>query len=562
MNQLNKEYPNDVKIVFRHNPLGFHDKAKPAAIATMAAHEQGKFWEMHDKLFANQQKLGKDDFIQYAQELGLNMNKFKADLDSPAIAAYVDNDQKEAEKIGARGTPAFFVNGRFVAGAYPYESFKTTVDEELPAANAKVQSGVPIAKLYEAIVAAGKTEISQPKPRGGGGADDKTVYKVPADNAPFKGPKDAKVTIVEYSDFECPFCGRVVPTLDRIVKEFPQVKVVFKHNPLPFHPNAPLASQASWAAWKQNKFWPYHDKLFSNSKDLQRPTLERYAQELGLNMDRFKRDMDSPEAKKVVDDNKAEAANFNAGGTPHFFVNGKRLVGAQPFESFKSKIEEELKAADALAAKGIPAGRLYAELTKDGKTKADAAGGGGGDKGPPSEDEKKVHSVPVGAAPTKGPPNAPVTIVVFSDFECPFCGRINPTIEQAMKEYGGKVRVAFKHYPLPFHPNAPLASEASMAANEQGKFWPYHDKLFANRSALKRDDLERYAQELGLDMGRFKAALDSGKYKALLEADKGLAGQLGVTGTPASFINGRKLVGAVPFDNFKRIIDEELKKRG
>jgi protein-disulfide isomerase len=122
--------------------------------------------------------------------------------------------------------------------------------------------------------------------------------------------------------------------------------------------------------------------------------------------------------------------------------------------------------------------------------------------------------------------------------------------------------VAFKHQPLSFHANAKPAAMASMAAHEQGKFWEYHDKLFANQRALDRASLEKYAQELGLDMGKFKAALDSNKYDAHITADMTEATRVGVNGTPSFLINGRSLVGAQPVDAFKRIIDEELKKKG
>jgi protein-disulfide isomerase len=122
------------------------------------------------------------------------------------------------------------------------------------------------------------------------------------------------------------------------------------------------------------------------------------------------------------------------------------------------------------------------------------------------------------------------------------------------------VAVVFKHNPLPFHKDAPLASEASLAANEQGKFWEYHDKLFENQRALKRENLDAYAQELGLDMGKFKSALDSGKYKAQIKADQKLASEVSARGTPNTFVNGRQVTGARPYDDFKKLIDEELVK--
>ena len=126
--------------------------------------------------------------------------------------------------------------------------------------------------------------------------------------------------------------------------------------------------------------------------------------------------------------------------------------------------------------------------------------------------------------------------------------------------YGDKVRVVFKHNPLPFHKDAGPASEAALAAGAQGKFWEMHDKLFANQKALKRANLETYATELGLNLAQFKADLDSGKFKAAIKADQALAAQFGARGTPGFFINGRNLRGAQPFANFKKIIDEEIKK--
>jgi protein-disulfide isomerase len=119
----------------------------------------------------------------------------------------------------------------------------------------------------------------------------------------------------------------------------------------------------------------------------------------------------------------------------------------------------------------------------------------------------------------------------------------------------------FKQQPLPFHNNAQIAAEASLAANEQGKFWEYHDKLFANQQALDRPSLEKYAEELGLNMGKFKAALDSGRFKAQITKDQADAQKAGASGTPTFLVNGMKIVGAQPVDKFKELIDAELKKK-
>ncbi|WP_020478588.1 DsbA family protein, partial [Myxococcus xanthus] len=201
---------------------------------------------------------------------------------------------------------------------------------------------------------------------------------------------------------------------------------------------------------------------------------------------------------------------------------------------------------------------LYAKLNAENVANAPTAPAAA----PGAPAEPPVQKVDVGNAPVKGDKNAPVTIVAFSDFECPFCSRVVPTLKQLEDQYGGKIKVAFKNQPLPFHANAKLAAAAALAANEQGKFWEYHDKLFANQRALDRASLEKYAQELGLNVDKFKAALDQGKFNAQIEADMAQASSVGASGTPTFFINGRTLVGAQPVDAFKRVIDEELKKLG
>src|SRR5688572_17393372 len=173
-----------------------------------------------------------------------------------------------------------------------------------------------------------------------------------------------------------------------------------------------------------------------------------------------------------------------------------------------------------------------------------AAGAEGGGENP------DLYRVPVGNSPFKGERDALVTIVEFSDFECPFCSRVNPTIAEIMTKYRGKVKVVFKQNPLPMHRNAGLAAEAALAANAQGKFWQMHDKLFENSRALQREDLERYAQEVGLDMAKFRRALDTHEHKREVDADMALANQLGARGTPSFFINGRPLRGAQPFEGF------------
>lgn len=162
--------------------------------------------------------------------------------------------------------------------------------------------------------------------------------------------------------------------------------------------------------------------------------------------------------------------------------------------------------------------------------------------------------------PAQGPANAPIELVEFSDFQCPFCLRAHPTVKQVLDTYGDRIRFVYRNYPLPNHPNARPAAEAAQCAAEQGKFWPFHDRLFADPSKLSNDDLKHAAAELGLDSARFDACFDSHKYKEQVDADIRAGSEAGVDGTPAFFINGRMLSGAQPYEAFKEVIDDELQR--
>jgi len=175
-------------------------------------------------------------------------------------------------------------------------------------------------------------------------------------------------------------------------------------------------------------------------------------------------------------------------------------------------------------------------------------------------DPNRVYTVNIEGAPYKGPKDAPVTIVTFSDFQCPFCSRVTPTMAQIEKVYKDKVKVVWKNNPLEFHKDAPLAHLAAMAAFEQGKFWPYHDKLFGNQPKIQREFLMQYARELGLDMKRFEASLNRASGQEKIKEDIAEAAALGATGTPAFFINGRFLSGAKPFTEFAQVINAELQR--
>ena len=176
--------------------------------------------------------------------------------------------------------------------------------------------------------------------------------------------------------------------------------------------------------------------------------------------------------------------------------------------------------------------------------------------------EPQRTEVATAGYPTRGPATAPVTIVEFSDFECPFCGRLFPTLKAVEKNYPSQVRIVYRQYPLRrIHPLAQKAAEASLCAGEQGRFWEMHDSLFGDQEHLTVDALKARAVALKLDTAAFNACLDSGKEAAAIDKDIEEGAKAGVTGTPAMFVNGRLLVGAQPFAAIQAIIEDELKKK-
>lgn len=171
--------------------------------------------------------------------------------------------------------------------------------------------------------------------------------------------------------------------------------------------------------------------------------------------------------------------------------------------------------------------------------------------------------IETGGEPARGSAEAPVTIVEFSDFECPFCSRVVPTLEQIQGHYGDRVRLVFKQFPLRnIHPNAQKAAEASLCAHDQGKFWEMHDAMFADQQNLAVPALKAKAEELELDAGDFAQCLDSDKYAEAVEEDLQEGSAIGITGTPAMVINGRLVSGAVPYEEIAKVVDEELERGG
>ncbi|HDH04124.1 MAG TPA: hypothetical protein ENG75_02150 [Nitrospirae bacterium] len=175
-------------------------------------------------------------------------------------------------------------------------------------------------------------------------------------------------------------------------------------------------------------------------------------------------------------------------------------------------------------------------------------------------DYNRVYKIPVGSSAVKGKKDAPVTIVEFSDFQCPYCAGLQSTLQQVLKAYPDSVRLVLKDFPLSFHKYAKDAARAARAAGEQGKYWEMHDLIFENFKGLNSDIFKKFAEKLNLDLNKFMADYKSGKYDNLIQQDINLGKSLGVTGTPTLFVNGKRMQRR-SFDDFKAAIEESLKKK-
>lgn len=380
-------------------------------------------------------------------------------------------------------------------------------------------------------------------------------YNVEIGDAPTRGPDDAPITIVMFSDFECPFCTRAMQTIQTLeTLHQGEIRLVYKSFPIARHPQAMLAALMAMSAAEQGAFWGFHDRIFSGD-GIATPTLIEHVNALGMDMTRVAKDLDAMTHAVAVRRDLEQASRLQVRSTPTFFINGRRISGAKPLSFFETIVEEERAFASTWRADGVPADELYAHATKLGYEAIEY------DQDPDVLDEDKTYPVPVEKSPTLGPADAPVTIVVFGDFQCPFCARGHETLRAIKDRYADQVRLVYKHFPLPGHPAAIPAARASMVANAQGKFWPFHDELYATGARFSPEDLQEIGARVGLSETTAPWS-ESKEFDAQIKRDIELGMTLGVTGTPTSFVNGRPVQGAQSEIMFRSIITEELARAG
>jgi protein-disulfide isomerase len=406
--------------------------------------------------------------------------------------------------------------------------------------------------------------------------DPNAIYNVPVGGSPVRGPAGALVTVVTFADYECPFCGRGNDTVNWLLKAYPgKVRLVYKHYPLPSHTGAKRAAEMAFCVMKTSgaaTFWKLHDKLYQSKDGYDDKTLLAAARSVGAGAAQVKACMEDKMQLAPMAADMTLGTSLGVDGTPAFFINGKKIVGAQPLDVFKKEVDAALKKAEAAVKSGVKPADVYAHLTGKGHDKVQLLKGQGGQAGhgpgdghdhggPPELDPSVVFRVPVTRNdPAMGPKDALVTIVEFADFQSPSCAAAGQALKKLVKAHPKDIRLVFRNFPLPTHPDAALAAEAALAVRAQKGdkgFFEYHDKVYANMRNLGRPVLERLAKEMGVDLVRFKKGLDSHTYKAQVDADRRFAEAMGVPGTPALYINGRVIMGLPAPDVLtKRLADE------
>lgn len=400
--------------------------------------------------------------------------------------------------------------------------------------------------VFLALTQCARTETVDARPAGSSeraaptAAPDDTAesaVRVPVDGLPAFGDPRAPVTVVAFTDYECPYCAKADASLDVLREEYgDKLRIVVAMQPLPFHEHAADAARAFLAAVELGKGEAMHRKLFAMQRAnlvMTDANLEAAAREIGLLPDVWNRVRRSDSVSALLERSQSLAGRLGVRGTPTFFTNGRRLVGARPLETFRALLDEELVKATKLDVRD-PYGAIMKSAPEPRPVEA------------PTPETLQHFDVDLAKAPIRGEANGPITVVFFSDFECPYCVRAEKTLRDLEAKKPGQVKIAYKFRPLPMHAHARDAAKAAIAAERQGRFWAYHDVLLERRDALAREDLLRYAAEVGLDLGRFERDMDDPRTEERIQADETQATALGARGTPTAFVNGYRIVGAQP----------------
>jgi protein-disulfide isomerase len=298
-----------LNVQFKHFPLAIHPHAQLAHQAAAAADQQGKFWEMHDVLFANVQQVTRADLLALAKKLGLNVARFASDLDSDRVKQIIEADKAEGQRRGVTGTPTFYVNGKEYVGVRSVEQLTQIVSGEQQRARA-------VAEISDDMLSA--------------------------------GPRGAPITVELFADLQSPVSGPTVSVLKHLMKQYPSaVRLQFRNFPLAFHPQAAVAHEAAMIAAREGKFWEFADYVLAHQASLREQDLVALAGRLGLDATKFAETLQQHRYAARIDADLQRGLSRGIRGSPVVIVNGKRIDGVPSPEMLTQYVESEMKAAQS-----------------------------------------------------------------------------------------------------------------------------------------------------------------------------------------------------------------------
>ena len=293
-----------LKVQFKNFPLSIHPNAQVAHQAAMAAREQGKFWDMHDVLFANQSAVRREDLSGYARKLGLNVVRFTRDLDSDRIKGIINSDVVEGGKLGVDATPTFFIDGRPYVGARSFDQLKELI-------LAGRRRAVALAEITDTLMN--------------------------------KGPADARVTIEFFADLQSPVSRPALDVIEQVVGRYPShVRIQFRNFPLAFHPQAELAHEAAMTAARQGYFWNFATFCLDHQDSLREQDLIAYAGRLGLDETKFAEAIQEHRYAARVEADIESGQKRGVRGSPTVVINGRKIDGVPSLETLTEYVEAEL----------------------------------------------------------------------------------------------------------------------------------------------------------------------------------------------------------------------------
>jgi protein-disulfide isomerase len=450
---------------------------------------------------------------------------------------------------------------------------KSPAPGEVRAAAAEGTSLADVFKELENEVSRLEQEVEAAKPKPS--LRSSQTFDFDLAGAAAKGPDNARLSLVVFSEFECPFCKKFAQSSDHLIEKFPDdLRLVFMNFPLhnecnsalsrSFHKRACIGANAAMAANMQGKFWEMHDWLFANQKTYNVDSIVSFAESKGMDGAAIREAVETNKYKDLFEGQAKQLLPTGSRGTPTAFINGQKVENARwdNLPMITSFIEELLdpekakgEAPEAVVAPAVsepgalPEARVVLEdgtlLTerldnlKERLEKLALRPRRPQPRQPKKPDPNKVYSFKVAGSPAAGPESAPVTMVVFSEFLCPHCAKVTDEIEKLREKFPDKIKVVFKGLPNRGHNFSLEAHEAAMAAQAQGKFWEMHDKIFENRKNISPDQLKKLAQDMGLDMEKYNEAITKHEHRQKIVDDLAEADKASVASTPTVFINGK-----------------------